>query len=180
VRAARNLDVLSPRGRGETKGPWSALDVVFTKGTNMKTHLSLPTSSLERSIAFYETLLNVKPFKRHEDYALFVVDDPGLELALVRNGRVTVDPAAHFGLAADDTHMVDEAGARFANAGLTVDVEQGQTCCYARQDKVWATDPDGRRWEVYYVIEEAEERSNSDSSCCTPATCNSYESCCAS
>jgi catechol 2,3-dioxygenase-like lactoylglutathione lyase family enzyme len=146
----------------------------------MKTHLSLPTKSLEQSVAFYETLLKAKPFKRHQDYALFVVDNPGLELALVRSGPVRFDSSTHFGLAADDTNSVDEAMARFASAGLSVEVERAKTCCYAKQNKVWATDPDGRRWEVYYVVEETDERNNADGSCCTPATCGSYESCCGS
>ena len=145
----------------------------------MKTHLSLPTTNLEKSVAFYETLFKATPLKQHDDYALFVVEDPGLELALVPADRVRLDSRSHFGLATDDTRIVDEAAARFAAAGLAIDVERGETCCYAKQNKVWATDPDGRRWEVYYVIEESEERDSGDSSCCTPATCDSYE-CCAS
>jgi len=146
----------------------------------MKTHLSLPTANLEKSVAFYKTLFKAKPLKQHDDYALFVVEDPGLELALVLNNRVSADSGSHFGLAADDTNVVDEAVARFTAAGLAIDVERGQTCCYAKQNKVWATDPDGRRWEVYYVIEESDERNNSETSCCTHATHDSYESCCAS
>src|ERR1700736_5256648 len=112
---------------------------------SMKTHLSFPTRNLEKSIAFYETLFNTKAFKRREDYALFVVDDPGLELALNPHDRVNVDPRAHFGIAADDASTVDEATTRFAGVGVAVDIEQGQTCCYAKQNKVWASDPDGRR-----------------------------------
>ena len=27
------------------------------------------------------------------------------------------------------------------------------TCCYAVQNKVWATDPDGNKWEVYVVLD---------------------------
>ena len=146
----------------------------------MKTHLSLPTTNFEKSVAFYETLLKATPLKQQDDYALFVVEDPGLELALVLNDRVRVDSRSHFGLAADDTNIVDEAAARFAAAGLAIDVEREQTCCYAKQNKVWATDPDGRRWEVYYVIEESDERNSAETGCCTPATCDSYESCCAS
>ena len=146
----------------------------------MKTHLSLPTRNLDQSVAFYETLFQAKPFKRRADYALFVVDNPGLELALVRRARVRIDSSSHFGLAADDSNVVDEAVSRFAAAGIAADVERDQTCCYAKQNKVWASDPDGRRWEVYYVLEESDESNTSDGSCCTPATCDSYESCCAS
>lgn len=146
----------------------------------MKTHLSLPTAWLDRSIAFYQTLLNAKPSKQHSDYALFIADDPGLELALVTSTDIQVDSHAHFGLAAGDTDLVDAAAARLTAAGISVDIEHGQTCCYAKQNKVWASDPDGRRWEVYYVIEETDEGHNDDASCCTAATCDSYEACCAS
>jgi hypothetical protein len=32
----------------------------------------------------------------------------------------------------------------------------GAVCCYARQDKVWAHDPDGLAWEYYTVMEHIE------------------------
>src|SRR5690606_15203561 len=28
--------------------------------------------------------------------------------------------------------------------------EMDITCCYARQDKIWMTSPDGHRWEVFF------------------------------
>ena len=37
--------------------------------------------------------------------------------------------------------------------GLAVEPEPGAICCYARQDKVWARDPDGVDWEHYTVLE---------------------------
>lgn len=42
--------------------------------------------------------------------------------------------------------------ARLSDAGLFTDEEIGTTCCFATQDKVWVTAPDGERWEVYTVI----------------------------
>jgi catechol 2,3-dioxygenase-like lactoylglutathione lyase family enzyme len=64
----------------------------------MKTHLNLATSDLRRSVQFYTTLLDAKPAKSLVDYALFISDQPGLELAL--DLRETVSPArdAHFGI----------------------------------------------------------------------------------
>lgn len=35
-------------------------------------------------------------------------------------------------------------------------MEDGTTCCYALQDKVWATGPGGERWEVYTVLADAD------------------------
>lgn len=48
----------------------------------MKTHLHLAITDLEKSVAFYSTLLNATPAKLLSDYALFVTDEPALELAL--------------------------------------------------------------------------------------------------
>lgn len=45
------------------------------------------------------------------------------------------------------------------------------TCCYATQDKVWVTDPDGAPWEVYTVLADAPAEVTDpgrvgDSACC--------------
>jgi hypothetical protein len=32
-------------------------------------------------------------------------------------------------------------------------------CCYARQDKIWVTDPDGTPWEVFTVLADTEHDS---------------------
>ena len=42
----------------------------------------------------------------------------------------------------------------FAAAGLPTRVEDGTTCCYALQDKVWVTGA-GNDWEVYTVLADA-------------------------
>jgi hypothetical protein len=41
-------------------------------------------------------------------------------------------------------------------AGMEHLVEDETTCCYATQNKVWAREPEGLRWEWYRVIEDAE------------------------
>jgi catechol 2,3-dioxygenase-like lactoylglutathione lyase family enzyme len=133
----------------------------------MKTHLNLATTDLARSVSFYSTLLNAKPSKTLDDYALFITDEPGLELAL--DLRTSVNPTldAHFGIYVESAQDVETAIARLEAAGLVESVEREDTCCYANQTKVWATDPDGRRWEVYTVHEDTEERDNADTQCCS-------------
>ena len=111
----------------------------------MKTHLSLATQNLNESVAFYSTLLNSKPAKHYDDYALFLTESPGLELALTLNPRARISSDAHYGLAVDTPDLVDSAIERLKGAGIAVDIETEETCCYAKQNKVWATDPDGRR-----------------------------------
>jgi catechol 2,3-dioxygenase-like lactoylglutathione lyase family enzyme len=143
----------------------------------MKMHLNLGTRNLAKSVAFYRTLLDADPAKSFDDYALFLTNDPGLELALDRDPRAEPGRSAHFGIVVESTDVVDAAIARLQSAGLTVDIERNETCCYAKQTKVWAADPDGRRWEVYTVLEETETRNDGDVACCSDADPNGQECC---
>lgn len=134
----------------------------------MKTHLNFATTDLEKSVAFYSTLLGAKPAKTLDDYALFITEQPGLELALDLSDE-TVTPAhdAHYGIFVENAGEVEHAIKRLQAAGLASSIEREETCCYANQTKVWAKDPEGRRWEVYTVHEETEERIDADAACCT-------------
>jgi len=144
----------------------------------MKTHLNLATRDLAKSVAFYRTLLDAEPAKSFDDYALFITEDPGLELALDRNLKAEPGHSAHFGVVVDSAEAVDAAIARLQAAGLAIDIERDETCCYAKQTKVWAADPDGRRWEVYTVLEDTETRNEGGVTCCSDADSNT-EACCA-
>jgi len=132
----------------------------------MKMHLNLATHDLIASVSFYRTLLNSEPAKRHNDYALFLTENPGLELALSFDPHAEPAADVHYGIAVDTPDYVDAAIERLKSAGLPVDIETGETCCYATQNKVWATDPDGRRWETYYVVAETDERIGDNVTCC--------------
>src|SRR5271156_5082322 len=132
----------------------------------MKMHLNLATRDLDASVAFYRTLLLAEPAKHYPDFALFLPDEPGLELALDLDPAAQVSEGAHYGLVVENTQDLDAAIVRLQQAGYLVDIETEETCCYAVQNKVWATDPDGRRWETYYVIAETEERDNEETTCC--------------
>ena len=77
---------------------------------------------------------------------------------------------------ASASRFVTAATNRLADAGLATRVEDGTTCCYAVQDKVWVTGPGGEPWEVYTVTADARpdlEGATSaevagDGSCCAP------------
>ena len=132
----------------------------------MKTHVHLATRDLDASVRFYRTLLGSEPMKSYRDYALFVTEDPGLELALSIDQHVKPSSDAHYGIAVHAPELVDGAIERLKAAGMPVEIETEETCCYATQTKVWASDPDGRRWETYYVIAETEERDDENMGCC--------------
>ena len=128
-------------------------------------HLNLATRDLDASVAFYRTLLQAEPVKHYGDYALFLTDDPGLELALDLDADVRIIDGAHYGIVVDTPADVETAIKRLEDARYPIDIEREETCCYAVQTKVWATDPDGRRWEVYTVLEDVPERDDA-SACC--------------
>jgi catechol 2,3-dioxygenase-like lactoylglutathione lyase family enzyme len=137
----------------------------------MKIHLNLATRDLDASVAFYRTLLVAEPAKHYADYALFLTEHPGLELALDLDPAASAGKDAHYGIVVENPEGVDAAITRFRVAGYPVDIETDETCCYAVQNKVWATDPDGRRWETYFVVSESEDRDNEAPACCeTEAT----------
>ena len=136
----------------------------------MKTHLNFATTNLRKSVAFYSTLLDSQPAKITQDYALFITEEPGLELALDASDSVSTVGDAHYGICVETVNGVERAIARLEGAGLVSSIEREETCCYAKQTKVWALDPDGRRWEVYTVHEDTEARDGGEISCCvTPS-----------
>ena len=132
----------------------------------MKMHLNLATRDLDASVAFYSTLLCAQPAKKLDDYALFIVDEPGLELALDLDKDAQAAPGQHFGIVVETSDAVEAQISRLEGAGYATDVEREETCCYANQTKVWASDPEGRRWETYVVHEDTEERDQVDMSTC--------------
>ncbi len=99
-------------------------------------------------------LFQAEPAKRRPGYANFALDEPALKLVLIENpgqgGSLN-----HLGVEVASTDDVAAATKRLSAEGLAADVEEGTTCCYALQDKVWATGPGGERWEVYTVLADA-------------------------
>ncbi len=146
----------------------------------MKMHMNLATRDLDASVAFYSTLLGAQPAKKLPDYALFITEQPGLELALDLNPAAEAGRGQHFGIVVESADAVEAQVARLQAGGHAVDVEREETCCYAVQTKVWASDPDGRRWETYVVHEDTEKRDDEDTTCCrSDAAVDSGATCCA-
>ena len=137
--------------------------------------LALDVDDLEASIAFYTTLLGTGPAKRRPGYANFAVAEPPLKLVLLENpGRG--GGLNHLGIEVESSQQVHAETARLTDAGLLTDEQTGTTCCYATQDKVWATGPDGERWEVYTVLADSQEFGVSPDS--APATTATAAACC--
>lgn len=117
-------------------------------------HLSLDVSDLDATVGFYRELFGVAPAKEKPGYAKFELTDPPVALAL----QQAPEPGlSHLGIRVGSTDEVEGASARLAGKGLATLDERDTSCCYARQDKVWVTDPAGNSWEIYTVLEDVEE-----------------------
>jgi catechol 2,3-dioxygenase-like lactoylglutathione lyase family enzyme len=117
-------------------------------------HLSLDVPDLDAAVAFYRELFGTDPAKEKPGYAKFELADPPVALALNAAGSAAL---SHLGIRVDSTNEVEAASTRLADRGLATFDERDTACCYARQDKVWVSDPAGNSWEVYTVLEDVEE-----------------------
>jgi catechol 2,3-dioxygenase-like lactoylglutathione lyase family enzyme len=143
----------------------------------VKPHVSLNVTDIDASVAFYEKAFGVPPSKRRPGYAKFDLVSPMLNLTMQQAPRTGVN-ASHFGVQVERTEDVLEAKRRFESTGLATFSEDDVSCCYAVQDKVWITDPDGNAWEVFVVKGDASVMQSrpaetsgtcATSGCCGPA-----------
>jgi catechol 2,3-dioxygenase-like lactoylglutathione lyase family enzyme len=117
----------------------------------MHLHVSVP--DLAQSIQFYETLFGAPPSVVKDDYAKWMLDDPRVNFAISRRGvRSGVD---HVGIQVESPHELGELATRLKTAGAQTFDQEATTCCYARSDKSWVTDPAGVHWETFYTFGEA-------------------------
>jgi hypothetical protein len=135
-------------------------------------HVHLHVDDLGRSIGFYSKLFGSEPSRVEPDYAKWMLDDPALNFAISTRGeRAGVD---HLGIQVDDAEGLGELKARARAADLSLLDEGATTCCYARSEKHWITDPQGIAWEHFHtlgsipVFHEARAADARQAACCTP------------
>jgi catechol 2,3-dioxygenase-like lactoylglutathione lyase family enzyme len=117
--------------------------------------LSLDVRNVPASVEFYQEVFGVAPQKQTMDYAKFDLTSPALNLALVSStGRVSA--VNHLGIEVESAGDIARWKQHLQERGILEKVEEGMECCFARQDKLWFTDPDGNAWEVFTVLEQLE------------------------
>ncbi len=121
----------------------------------MRVQLALNVRNLEEAVEFYSKLFDVKVNKRKPGYANFAIEQPPLKLVLFENPDAD-ERLNHLGVEVFDDADVRAASDRLKAAGLVDSVEDEHTCCHATQNKVWALDPQGMRWEYYRIVEDSE------------------------
>lgn len=121
----------------------------------MRIQLALNVKDIDAAVDFYTKMFGAPPAKRKPGYANFALDAPPLKLVLFEQPDAP-ERLNHLGVEVFDADQVGAATERLKAAGLSHLVEDETTCCYAKQDKVWASEPDGLRWEWYRVLEDSE------------------------
>lgn len=135
-------------------------------------HVHLHVEELGKSVAFYSKLFGMAPNRLESDYAKWMIDDPAVNFAISTRGNAPgVD---HLGFQADTAADLSAMKAQAQAADMVLLDEGETTCCYARSDKYWLTDPQGIAWEHFQTLDnvpvfsERKEDVPSDSACCAP------------
>lgn len=116
-------------------------------------HVHVAVDDLDRSIGFYSTLFAAAPSVTKPDYAKWMLDDPRVNFAISMRG--TAAGVEHLGIQVEDAGELAEVYGRLAKADAPV-VEEGKTtCCYAKSEKSWITDPQGVVWETFLTEGES-------------------------
>ena len=113
-------------------------------------HVHAHVEDLQASIAFYSRMFAAEPTRVESDYAKWMLDDPRINFAIsTRGGKTGVD---HLGIQTDTEQELVALKAQAEAADLTLHDVGETTCCYARSDKYWLTDPQGIAWEQFHTL----------------------------
>lgn len=116
-------------------------------------HVHVAVDDLDRSVGFYSTLFASEPTVIKPDYAKWMLDDPRVNFAISARGvKAGVE---HLGIQVEDSSELAEVYARIARSDAPVVEEGATTCCYAKSEKSWITDPQGVVWETFLTQGES-------------------------
>ena len=104
-------------------------------------HVHVSVDNLAGSIRFYSALFGLEPTVAKPDYAKWTLEDPRVNFAISsRGGQAGVD---HLGIEVETPEELKEVYQRLQQAERPVLEEGATTCCYAKSEKAWTSDPQG-------------------------------------
>lgn len=139
-------------------------------------HVHVHVADLPKNIAFYSAMFDAQPTRAEADYAKWMLEDPPVNFAIsTRGSALGID---HLGIQVQEAADLAELRERAAKADMSTFDEGETTCCYARSDKYWITDPQGIAWEQFHtlasipVFHETKTAAEATASqaCCSPAS----------
>ena len=142
-------------------------------------HVHVGVADLDQSIAFYSSLFGAAPSVTKPDYAKWMLDDPRVNFA-ISSDHHAAKGIEHLGIQAESEGELAEVFDRLKAADGPMLEEGATTCCYAKSEKSWISDPDGVVWEAFFTNGEATVYGDSPalgamsagaatSNCCAPA-----------
>jgi len=135
-------------------------------------HVHVHVDNLAQNIAFYSALFNQAPARTEGDYAKWMLQDPPVNFAIsTRGDKPGVD---HLGIQVESSEDLQALKAQAAQADMALLDEGKTTCCYARSDKYWVTDPQGIAWEQFHTLDNIpvfSQKSSEPNQAQAPACC---------
>jgi hypothetical protein len=145
-------------------------------------HVHVHVTDLDKNIAFYSAMFDQQPARTESDYAKWMLTDPPVNFAIsTRGGANGVD---HLGIQVESQEELAALRGNAAKAGMALADEGEVSCCYARSEKYWVTDPQGVAWEQFHTLDSipvfSEARPASANACCAaqPAAEPAKAACC--
>ncbi len=140
-------------------------------------HVHVAVDDLAKNIRFYSTIFGAAPAVVKDDYAKWMLDDPRVNFAISQRGQ---KPGVnHLGLQVESEAELAAVHELLLHADGEIVIEEGVSCCYAKSDKHWITDPQGIAWETFRSLGDVplyngtaavtENVSATPTACCTPA-----------
>ena len=117
-------------------------------------HVHVGVADLDQSIRFYSTLFAAEPSVIKDDYAKWMLDDPRVNFA-ISAGKHERHGIEHLGIQAESVNELGEVYGRLQAADRPMLEEGRTTCCYAKSEKSWISDPDGVVWETFFTDGDA-------------------------
>jgi lactoylglutathione lyase len=131
-------------------------------------HVHLHVQDLNQNISFYSALFGQAPARTENDYAKWMLQDPPVNFAISTRGAQT--GLDHLGFQVESDEELHALKSRAEQAELAMHDEGETTCCYARSDKYWLTDPQGLAWEQFHTLDHIPTFSETASAASTQAT----------
>jgi extradiol dioxygenase family protein len=138
-------------------------------------HVHVSVDDLAANVRFYSTVFGQQPSVLKDDYAKWMLDDPRVNFAISQRGaQAGLD---HLGMQVDCEEDLQALRAQVEQAEIAAQDQTGASCCYAKSDKYWITDPQGIAWETFCTLDSipvfgADTRAAPDekaAACCPPA-----------
>jgi catechol 2,3-dioxygenase-like lactoylglutathione lyase family enzyme len=113
-------------------------------------HVHVHVDDLPKNIAFYSAMFGAEPARVESDYAKWMLEDPRINFAISSRGRTP--GVGHLGFQVDSEDELAALKSQAHKADMSL-LDEGKTsCCYARSDKYWVTDPQGVAWEQFHTL----------------------------